>query len=317
MDRNIPTAATIESRHRAISSYIHRTPVLTSRQLNRISGAEIYFKCENFQKVGAFKARGAINAVLTLTEYELKNGVATHSSGNHGQALAWAAAQRGAVAYIVMPSTAPAVKKAAIRDYGAKVVECEPTLAARASTLHKVVEETGATFIHPFNDYRVIAGQATCARELLEDVDEHLDHVIAPVGGGGLLSGTALSVHYFSPQTEVVAGEPEGADDAYRSFKAGRLIPLENPNTIADGLLTSLGDKTFSIIQELVSGIYTVNDDEIVEAMRLIWERMKIVIEPSCAVPFAAVLKNKAIFGGKQVGVILTGGNVDLGKLPF
>ena len=317
MHQNIPTATTIASRHQAIAPYIHRTPVLTSRLLNEISGAEIYFKCENFQKVGAFKARGAVNAVLTLEESELKKGVATHSSGNHGQALAWAAAQRGAVARIVMPSTAPEVKKAAIKDYGAQIIECEPTLAARESTLNRVVEETGATFIHPFNDDRVITGQATCARELLEDVDDLLDYIIAPVGGGGLLSGTALSAHYFSPQTKTLAGEPEGADDAYRSFRAGKLIPLENPNTIADGLLTSLGDKTFGIIQKYVSGIFTVSDPEIIGAMRLIWERMKIVIEPSCAVPFAAVLKNKTIFQNKKVGVILTGGNVDLKKLPF
>ena len=281
-----------------------------------MSGAEIYFKCENFQKIGAFKARGGVNAVLSLSPEELKNGVTTHSSGNHAQAIAYAAGLVGTKAYIVMPRTAPRVKKEAVRGYGAEVIECEPTLEARESTVEEVIAKHGATMIHPFNDYRVIAGQATATKELIEDHGT-FDVIMAPVGGGGLLSGTALSAHYLTPTTEIIAGEPEGAGDAVLSFKTGNIEKAPYINTIADGLLTNLGDKTLEIIRLHVKDILLVSDPEIIDAMRLIWERMKIVIEPSCAVPFAALLKNKERFEGKKVGIILTGGNVDLGKLPF
>lgn len=299
-----------------IAPYIHRTPVLSSEAINHIAGCEVHFKCENFQKVGAFKMRGAANAVMSLTNELASRGVATHSSGNHAAALAKAAAARGIKAYIVMPRTAPNIKKKAVAGYGGEIVECEPTLQAREETLQQIVNSTGATFIAPYNDDDVITGQATCAMELLEQAPG-LDIVMAPVGGGGLLSGTALSTHYISPQTIVIGAEPEGADDALRSMQSGQIVPMIGPKTIADGLMTSLGEKTFPIIQEHVSQIITVSDTEIVKAMRMIWERMKIIIEPSCAVPFAAVLKEKSIFQGKKVGIILTGGNVDLDNLPF
>lgn len=311
-----PTFENIQEAAGRIAPLIHRTPILTCQSINSISGAQIFFKCENFQKAGAFKMRGAANAVLSLTEEEKKKGVATHSSGNHGQALAKAAQSVGAEAYIVMPETAPDVKKKAVAGYGAEIIMCKPTLQAREDTLAQVVERTGATFIHPYNDERVICGQGTAALELIEDVSA-LDVVMAPVGGGGLLSGTAITTRACLPNAQVIAGEPRGADDAYRSLQAGEIIPSENPDTIADGLLTSLGSKTFPIIQDLVEEIITVSDAEIVEAMRLIWERMKIIIEPSCAVPLAAVLQQKERFIGKRVGIILTGGNVDLEKLPF
>lgn len=312
----IPTLSIIQAAHERIRPYVHRTPVLTCQTINRISGAEIYFKCENFQKIGAFKARGGVNAVLSLSSTELKNGVTTHSSGNHAQAIAYAAGLVGAKAYIVMPRTAPQVKKDAVRGYGAEVIECEPTLEARESTVDEVIVKYGATMIHPFNDYRVIAGQATATKELIEDYGT-FDTIMAPVGGGGLLSGTALSTHYLCPTTEVIAGEPEGAGDAILSFKSGRIEKAPYINTIADGLLTNLGDKTLEIIRLHVKDILLTSDSEIIAAMRLIWERMKIVIEPSCAVPFAVLLRNKGRFAGKKVGIILTGGNVDLGKLPF
>ncbi len=312
----IPTLSVITAAHDRIRPYIHHTPTLTCQTLNRISGAEIYFKCENFQKIGAFKARGGVNAVLSLTPEELQNGVTTHSSGNHAQAIAYAAGLVGTKAYIVMPRTAPQVKKDAVRGYGAEVIECEPTLEARESTVEQVIAEHGATMIHPFNDYKVIAGQATATKELIEDHGP-FDIIMAPVGGGGLLSGTALSAHYLSPKTEIIAGEPEGAADAVLSFKTGNIEKAPYIDTIADGLLTNLGTKTLEIIRLHVKDILLVSDPEIIEAMRLIWERMKIIIEPSCAVPFAALLRNKERFAGKKVGIILTGGNVDLGKLPF
>lgn len=317
MLNHIPTAHDITAAHDRIKKYIHRTPILTNSFINSLAGSDIHFKCENFQKVGAFKARGGMNTILSLTPDEIKKGVATHSSGNHAQAIALAAKQVGAKAYIVMPSSAPGIKKAAVKGYGAEVIECEPNLKARETTLQETVDRTGATFIHPYNDYRVIAGQATAAKELIEDLGFPLDTIVTPVGGGGLLSGTALSAHYFSKGTEVFAGEPEGADDAYRSFKSGKLIPQVNPNSIADGLLTSLGEKPFEIIKKNVADILLVNEEEIIQAMRLVWERMKIIIEPSCAVPLAAVLRNKEKFTGQSIGIILTGGNVDLGKLPF
>lgn len=312
----VPTLQDIQTAHDRIRAYIHRTPVLTCQTINKITGAEIYFKCENFQKIGAFKARGGVNAVFSLPKDKLQNGVVTHSSGNHAQAIAFAAALVGAKAYIVMPRTAPKVKKDAVLGYGAEVIDCEPTLDARESTVLSVIEKTGATMIHPFNDYSVIAGQATSAKELIEDCGT-FDVIMAPVGGGGLLSGTALSAHYLNPNAKVIAGEPEGAADAILSFKTGKIEKAPYIKTIADGLMTNLGDKTLPIIRQYVSEILLANDDEIVNTMHLIWERMKIIIEPSSAVPFAALLKNKAQFEGKKVGIILTGGNIDLKNLPF
>lgn len=313
---SIPSLEDIKDAHHRIKSFIHRTPILSSEAINKIADAELYFKCENFQKVGAFKARGAANAVSKLGEEAKKNGVATHSSGNHAAALARAASVAGIPAYIVMPSNAPEIKKKAVKGYGGKIMECEPTLQARETTLDEVVKETGATFIHPYDNYDVIEGQATCALEMWEE-GIAFDVLMAPVGGGGLLGGTALTTHYLSPDTKIIAGEPEGADDAFRSFQAKRLIPMQGPKTIADGLLTSLGKLNFEIIMKHVDGIVTVSDEEIISAMRLIYERMKIVIEPSCAVPLAALLKNKKHFEGQKVGIILSGGNVDLAKLPF
>ena len=312
----VPTAETISQSHELIKPYLHRTPVLTCQTIDEQVGASLYFKCENFQKVGAFKFRGGIHSLLRLSEEERQRGVATHSSGNHAQAVALAARLTGAPAYIVMPHTAPEVKKKAVEGYGASITFCEPTLQAREDTLKEVVAKTGAYMIHPYDDYRVITGQASCAKELLEDYPE-LDAIVAPVGGGGLLGGTLLSAAYFASDVKVYGGEPAGADDAYRSFKAGKLLPQTNPQTIADGLLTSVGSRNFEIIREHLTDLFTVSDPEIVAAMRLIWERMKIIIEPSCAVPLAAIIKQKELFKGKKVGVILTGGNVDLAKLPF
>ncbi|SHI01476.1 threonine dehydratase [Chryseolinea serpens] len=309
---SIPNQQTIQQAHARITPYIHRTPVMTSAGIDEQAGCQLYFKCENFQKIGAFKARGAMNAVLSLSESARAKGVATHSSGNHAQAIARAAKIMGVKSYIVMPRTAPEVKKRGVRGFDGEIFECEPTLAARESTLADVIRKTGATEIHPFNNYDVIAGQATAAKELFEEAKD-LDVIIAPVGGGGLLSGTALATKYFSPATQVFAAEPAGADDAFRSMQSGKIEPSQS-DSIADGLLTSLGDKTFPIIRELVKEVITVTDAEIVAAMRLIWERMKIVVEPSCAVPLAAVLKSKEKFKGKRVGIILSGGNVDLGR---
>lgn len=305
------TREIIEQAHTRIKPYIHRTPVFTSSGLNELAGCSLYFKCENFQKIGAFKARGAMNAVLSLSPEARSKGIATHSSGNHAQAVARAAHIAGVPAYIVMPRNAPEVKKRGVRGYGGQIFECEPTSEAREKMLEEVIRKTGATLVHPFNDYAVIAGQATAAKELIEDVPEPLDVILTPVGGGGLLSGTLLAVKYFSPGTSVIAGEPAGSDDAFRSLHSGKIEPAQ-AKTIADGLLTSLGDKTFAIIRDHVKEIITVTDEEIVQAMRTIWERMKIIIEPSCAVPFAAVLKAKEKFAGKKTGIILSGGNVDL-----
>lgn len=302
--------------HQRIKGYMHRTPVFTSRLINEILGAEIYFKCENFQKMGAFKMRGATNAILQLSKTEKEFGVATHSSGNFAQALALAAKLQGIKAYVVMPSNAPEIKKAAVRGYGGEIIECEPNLNARESTLNDVVNKTGAVFLHPYNDYHVIQGQGTAAMELIEDYTD-LDSIFAPVGGGGLLAGTALAAHHFSPNTKVIAGEPMGADDAWQSFQKGEIIPQTNPITIADGLLTSLGDKTFPIIKEHVEDIVRVEEDEIVSAMRLIWERMKLVVEPSSAVALAALIKEKEKYQNKKIGIIISGGNVQLNKLPF
>ncbi len=310
---NSITRGDIQLAHERIRKYIHRTPILTCEQIDDIAGCEIYFKCENFQKVGAFKARGGLNAVLSLSQEELSQGVTTHSSGNHAQAIALAAKIAGTPAYIVMPENAPRVKIDAVKGYGAEVIFCAPTLEARETTVEDVIREKNATFIHPYNDERIISGQATSAKELIEDLSPRkLAAILTPVGGGGLLSGTALSSFFYSNETLVYGCEPEGADDAFQSFNAGRLIPQKNPQTVADGLRTSLGEKTFSIISEYVSDILLANDKEIIDAMTLIWQRMKIIIEPSCAVPLAAVLRNRELFSGKQIGIILSGGNVDV-----
>jgi threonine dehydratase len=312
----LPTIEDVRKAAERIVPYAHRTPVLTSGTLNRMCAAEIFFKCENLQKAGVFKIRGASNTVFSLSEDEASRGVATHSSGNHGAALALAAGQRGIKAYVVMPVNSPQVKKDAVAGYGAEIIFCEPTLRAREDTLSEVVRANGATFVHPYNDPRVIAGQGTAALELLEDAPG-LDTVMAPVGGGGLLSGTAIVVKATAPKTQVIAAEPEMADDAFRSLRAGRIIPAENPQTVADGLRTSLGELTFAVIRDKVTDIVTVSEEAIVYAMRTIWERMKIVIEPSAAVPVAALLTRRDSVPGSRVGVILSGGNVDLAKLPW
>lgn len=299
-----------------IQTFIHRTPVLTCRALDERSGARLFFKCENFQKAGAFKIRGAANAVLSLTAEEVACGVATHSSGNHAAALALAARWRGIRAHVVMPENAPAVKQAAVRAYGAEITFCAPTLQAREEILAAVLARTGAAFIPPYNHYRVICGQGTAALEFIEVTGE-LDLVITPVGGGGLLSGTAIAVAALLPKCRVLGAEPATADDARRSLQAGHIVPAGNPVTVADGLRTSLGTLTFPILQRLVTEIITAGEAEIIAAMRLIWERMKIVVEPSAAVPVAAVLAKAELFLGKRVGVILSGGNVDLDQLPW
>lgn len=302
--------------HDRIRPYIHRTPVLTSTAINNISGAHLYFKCENFQKMGAFKMRGATNAILQLTDAQRAKGVVTHSSGNMAQAVSLAAKSLGIPAYIVMPENAPEVKKAAVRGYGGEITECYPSIAVRQETADEIIEKTGAAFLHPSDDLQVIHGQGTAAMELLEEYPE-LDFICTPVGGGGLLAGTALAAHHFGTDCEVIAGEPRAADDAYWSLKAGKIMKNLKADTIADGLRTHLGEINFPIIKEHVQTIIRVEEGEIIAAMRLVWERMKIIIEPSCAVPLAAVLLEPERFRGKQVGIIITGGNVDLGKLPF
>lgn len=299
-----------------IAPYLHRTPVLSSSEINNLTGGELYFKCENFQKAGAFKSRGATNAVFQLTDQELKAGVATHSSGNHAAALALAAKRRGIKAYIVMPENSNKVKVKAVEHYGGIITFCKPTLQAREDTLIQVIEQSGAIEIHPYNDYRIIAGQATAALELIEDAGNP-ELIIAPVGGGGLLSGTALACLYFGKGIRVIAAEPEGADDAFKSFYSGSFVPSVHPQTIADGLRTSLGTLTYPIIKDYVHEIVTVSETKIIEAMRLIWERMKIIVEPSSAVPLAAILENKIDVRGKRCGIIISGGNVDFNELPF
>lgn len=311
-----PNKQNIIQAHDWIQNRIHRTPIFSSKSLNSILECRLYFKCENFQKVGAFKYRGASLAVLSLPKTDFKKGVATHSSGNHAAALALAAKMRNIPAYIVMPRSAAQIKKIAVEGYSAKIIFCEPTLKAREETLAKVVAETGATFVHPYDNYTIITGQATCAKEVFEELGE-LDYLISPVGGGGLLSGTCLSAKYFSPGTKVIGAEPKGADDAFRSLRDGAIQPSTNPKTICDGLLAQLSEKTFSIIQKNVSEIITTEEETIISAMRMIWERMKIIVEPSAAVPLAVVLENKKKFLGKRVGLILSGGNVDLNKLPW
>jgi threonine dehydratase len=312
----IPDKADILHAAKQIQASIHRTPILTSETLDKRCKAKLFFKCENFQKAGAFKSRGAVNAVFVLSDAEAEKGVATHSSGNHAQALARAASIRGIPAFIVMPSDSPQVKINAVKQYGGIITFCKPTLRDREETLRKVVVKTNATEIHPYDNYDVIAGQATVAKELLEEIPD-LDTILCPVGGGGLLSGTALASAYWSNKTEVIACEPAGADDAFRSFKSGRIIPSLNPKTIADGLLTSLGERNFPIIQQFVKDVVTVSEISIINAMRLIFERMKIVVEPSAAVPLAALLEEKVYANDRKIGIVLSGGNVDLKKLPF
>jgi threonine dehydratase len=306
----------ITAAHERIRPHIHRTPVLTSSRLDAASGAALFFKCENFQKVGAFKARGATNAVFALDEASAQRGVATHSSGNHAAALSRAATLRGIAAHIVMPSNAPKVKVRAVEGYGGRIVFCEPNQRAREAACARVIAETGATLIHPFENEQVMAGQGTVGIELMEDVRD-LDFVLCPVGGGGLLCGTAVAVKTMRPNTKVIATEPAGASDAAESFQQGKLVYQEKKNTIADGLLANLGAVNFALVQRHVDDVVTVGEEAIVAAMRTIWETMKIVIEPSAAVPYAAVLEERLDLRGKRVGLIVTGGNVDLDGLPW
>lgn len=312
----MPEFRDVVEAHARITPFIHHTPLYSSESINSIVGAELFFKCENFQKVGAFKFRGACNAVFSLSDEEASRGVATHSSGNHAAALALAARMRGIPAHIVMPRTAPEIKKKAVGGYGGIITWCEPTLEARESALADVVSDTGAVVVHPYDNFHVIAGQGTAAREMIEDAGS-FDVIMAPVGGGGLLSGTALSAKALSPGCRVIAAEPAGADDAFRSFHAGKIFPSLHPQTIADGLLTSLGERNFAIIMARVDDIVTVSEEKIIEAMRLVWERMKIIIEPSSAVPLGAILEGKVDVEGLKTGIILSGGNLDLGNLPF
>ena len=313
---HIPTLADMLVAHERIKPHIHRTPVLTSRFINELTGAELFFKCENLQKAGAFKARGASNAVFGLTDEQAAKGVATHSSGNHGTCLSYAAGRRGIPCTVVMPRTAPQAKKDAVRGYGGRVVECEPSTSSREAVFAEVVAETGAEFVHPYNDHRVIAGQGTCSKELIEQV-EGLYAVVAPIGGGGMVSGTCLTLSNLAPGVKVYAAEPLQADDAARSFKAGHIIADDAPETVADGLKVPLKELTWHFVRNHVTDILTATEDEIVEAMKLIWKRLKIVMEPSSAVPLATILKNPRVFAGRRVGVIVTGGNVDLDKLPW
>ena len=296
-----------------VNPYIHQTPLLSSSFINQLTGASLFFKCENFQKTGSFKGRGATNALLKLSP-DVK-AVATHSSGNHGQALAWAAKRQNKKAYIVMPENAPKVKVDAVRNYGGEVIFCEANLEARETTLTEVQRKTGATFIHPYDFWDIIEGQSTAAQEIYDELSP--DILCPPVGGGGLLAGSALATHYFSPSTEVIACEPQMADDAYRSFKSGERLKSHTPKTIADGLLTTLGEKNFGIIKAHVSDIITCSEEGIKAAMKLIWERMKIIVEPSGAVPLACIIEHPGYFTGKKVAIIISGGNVDLARLPF
>ena len=312
----IPTFEDVKAAHQRIAPYIHRTPVLTSSYFDSLCGAELFFKCENFQKAGAFKVRGACNAVFGLSDEKAAKGVATHSSGNHALSLSYAAGRRGIKATVVMPRTAPEAKKAAVRGYGGEVLECEPSTTAREEMLEQLVARTGADFVHPYNDHRVIAGQSTCSLELYQEI-EALDAVVAPIGGGGMISGTCLTLSNVSPRTAIYAAEPKNADDVYRSFHAGEIIEDDSPQTVADGLKVSLRPRTWHFVSKYVSDVLLATEAEIIDAMYLTWQRMKIVIEPSSAVPLATILKNKSLFEGKRVGVILTGGNVDLKKLPW
>jgi len=312
----IPTYDDVLAAHDRIAPYIHRTPVLTSSYLDALTGAQLFFKCENFQKAGAFKVRGASNAVFGLSDADAARGVATHSSGNHALSLSYAAGRRGIPCAVVMPRTAPQAKKDAVRGYGGTITECEPSTSSREEVFARVQAQTGADFVHPYNDPRVIAGQATCSRELMEQV-EGLEQIIAPIGGGGMISGTCLTLSAIAPQVQIYAAEPEQADDALRSLRAGHIIADDAPNTVADGLKVPLKDLTWHFVKSRVTDILSASEQEIIDAMRLTWARMKIVIEPSCAVPLATILKNPEVFRGRRVGVIITGGNVDLDKLPW
>jgi len=312
----VPTFSDILAAHNRIRPFIHRTPVMSSRLINNILGAEIYFKCENFQRVGAFKFRGATNAVLLLRDDEKRRGVITHSSGNHAAALTLAAVTAGVKAYIVMPDNAPAVKKNAVAGYGAEITFCRPTLQAREDTTARIIEETGAVLIHAYDNFNVISGQGTAAAEMVEDLPG-LEIMVVPIGGGGLMSGSVTAAKAISPGITVYGAEPLNANDAWKSFTSGRLVPSENPKTIADGLLTSLSERTFSIIRDKVDNIFTVKEESIIESMKLIWERMKIVVEPSAATTLAVIKEYPEHFRGKKTGLILSGGNIDLQKLPF
>jgi len=305
-------------RHQIIKPFIHNTPVLSSTYFNTQAACEIYFKCENFQKMGAFKMRGAANAMSSLTQEQKSRGVVTHSSGNFAQAVALSASRMGVTAYIVMPENAPTVKKEAVKGYGGIVIECESTAIAREQTAAQIRQEKEATFLHPSNDFDVIIGQGTAAIELL-DVHPDLDYILTPVGGGGLIAGTCLACHHLSHHAKAIGVEPENVDDAYRSLQAGEIMlnHRDESSTIADGLRTFLGDINFPIIQEYIDQILLVSEEEIISTLRDVYERMKIIIEPSCAVPIAGLLRNKLMFQGKKVGVILSGGNVDVTKLPF
>jgi threonine dehydratase len=312
----LPVFADVQLAHSRIAQLVHRTPVLSSSGINEIAGLQVYFKCENFQKAGAFKYRGATNAILSLNAADEAKGVATHSSGNHAAALALAAARKGIRCYVVMPDTAPRPKIEAVQHYGARITFCKPTLKSREDTLKDVMAETGAVMIHPYDNFNVICGQGTAAKELLED-EPMLDVIFAPVGGGGLLSGTSLSAKSMKPSVKVFGCEPANADDAFRSFRSGILQPSLNPKTIADGLLTSLSELTFAMIRRYVDDIYTVSEESIIFAMQLIWRRMKIIVEPSSAVPLAVLLDNREAFRGMRAGILISGGNVDLQNLPF
>ncbi|MGA9408969.1 MAG: beta-hydroxyaspartate dehydratase BhcB [Roseobacter sp.] len=306
----------VKAAHERIKPYIHETPILTSSYFNGLTGAELFFKCENFQKAGAFKVRGASNAVFGLSDEMAEKGVATHSSGNHALSLSYAAGRRGIPCYVVMPRTAPEAKKAAVRGYGGIITECEPSTTSREAVFAEVQAATGAEFVHPYNDPRVIAGQATCSLEMLSQID-NMDAVIAPIGGGGMISGTCLTLSNLAPKMEIYAAEPDQADDAARSFRAGHIIADDAPVTIADGLKVPLKENTWHFVSNFVTDVLTASEQEIIDAMKLTWERMKIVIEPSCAVPMATILRNPDVFRGKRVGVVITGGNVDLDKLPW
>jgi threonine dehydratase len=312
----IPTYEDMLAAHERIKPHIRRTPILTSDYLNEVTGAQLFFKCENLQEPGAFKVRGASNAVFGLTEEQAKKGVATHSSGNHALCLSYAAGRRGIPCNVVMPRTAPQAKKDAVRRYGGTITECEPSTTSREEVFAKVQAATGGEFVHPYNDPRVIAGQGTCAKEMMEQVDG-LEIAIAPIGGGGMISGTCLTLSTLAPEVKIIAAEPEQADDAYRSFKAGHIIADDAPETIADGLKVPLKDLTWHFVKNHVTDILTASEQEIVDAMKITWKYLRVVMEPSCAVPLATILKNPDVFRGKRVGVVITGGNVDLDKLPW
>jgi threonine dehydratase len=313
----LPNPESIKTTWQRLSNIVKQTPVLTSQTLDEITKAKLFFKCENFQKAGAFKFRGASSALLHITDEQASRGVCTHSSGNHAQALALAAKIRGLKAFIVMPENAPQVKVNAVKDYGGQITFCMPTLEARETTLEEIRKTTGALFVHPYNNYDIIRGQAGCFYEMLKQMDEEPDYIIAPLGGGGLLSGTILSAKYFTKKTRVIGAEPLMANDAWKSFREKRFIPSESPQTIADGLKTSLGTKTYPIIMDHVEDIITATEQGIINAMFLVWERMKLVIEPSAAVPLAALMENPDMFRNKKTGIIFSGGNTDLRRLPW